>query len=389
MDRCIFILLIAGLLPSTSSSLHAQQHVNWTPMPGGVLPPIRVASRPQPFRQVSSKAESTRTSSVPNEAGQVWREHDIRSFTNRLRDQEKPEQAIVDWILRETGTNSWFGEPFSALSATRDKIRVYHTPAMQHVVEEVIDRFSNTRAEANQVAVRLVTVRSPDWRTRVLPMLRPVETKTPGLDAWVLSRENATLLLRDLSNRSDFQEHNSPNLTIHNGQTHTIKSTRPRTYSKAPTAAAGIAGLADRGQIDEGFTLEINPLISRDGRMMDAAIKCSVDQIEGFSPFWVDGVDQYGTLKRTQVQVPQFSSWRLNERFRWPINEVLLISRGMVPTPGPTGNSGTLRKILGNNSPARANALLFLESRPEIRSALLQSERVSNRTDATNYQGRY
>ncbi len=40
----------------------------------------------------------------PNEAGQVWREYDITPYTARVTSTNRPEQAIIDWVLRETGT---------------------------------------------------------------------------------------------------------------------------------------------------------------------------------------------------------------------------------------------------------------------------------------------
>ena len=69
-----------------------------------------------------------------------------------------------------------------------------------------------------------------------------------------------------------------------------------------------------------------------------------------------------------QIQVPQLASWRLHERFRWPADEVLILSCGVVASPQPT-NSNTL---LGQGStligldrlmPAgdRADALLVIE----------------------------
>lgn len=329
------------------------------------------------------------TGKLDGNQGQVWREYDIRSFTRRMRDQDKPEQAIVDWILRETGTNTWFGEPMGLLNANRERVRVYHTPRVHEVVGGVIDRFLTTRSEANEVALRLVTVDDPNWRIKARPMLRPISTQNPSIEAWLLSRENAALLLHELEKRADFQEHNSPNLTIYSGQSHTLKNTRPRTYHK------GIIGrndqardLVNEGTIDEGFTLQVSPLVGRDGRTMDAVIRCGVDQIEGFTPLWVEGTDQFGVRQRTQLQIPQISSWRLHERFRWPTDEVLLISRGLVATPGPTSRwKGSLRKMFDGSAP-RADALLFLESRSEIRSAN-RSSRVASRTDPANYRGRY
>ena len=57
---------------------------------------------------------------LPNEHGQVWREYDISPYTARVKDSDRPQQAIVDWILRETGTDVWFAEPLGILSANRD-----------------------------------------------------------------------------------------------------------------------------------------------------------------------------------------------------------------------------------------------------------------------------
>src|SRR5439155_13890986 len=61
--------------------------------------------------------------------------------------------------------------------------------------------------------------------------------------------------------------------------------------------------------------------------------------------------------------VPQMASWRLSERFRWPTNEVLLLSCGVVASPAP-GATGVL-SILGplGVSTSRADALLMIEHR--------------------------
>jgi hypothetical protein len=48
---------------------------------------------------------------LPNNFGQVWREYDISPYTLRVTTTNRPEQAIVDWILRETGYEAWHSEP--------------------------------------------------------------------------------------------------------------------------------------------------------------------------------------------------------------------------------------------------------------------------------------
>ena len=321
-------------------------------------------------------------------AGQVWKAYDIRSFTDRIRDQEHPEQTIVDWILRETGTNTWFGGVQSSLSANPDRVVVYHTPQVQQIVGDTVSRFLNSRSEANEISVRLVTIENPDWRLRAANMLTPVQTQTPGIEAWLISRENAALLLTELSRRPDFREHGSPNLTIYSGQTHTLKSTRPRVFSTNTDPGAGLIANANTGYIDEGFSLTISPLVTQDGQSIEAVVKCAVDQIERFTPVVSNRIDQFGMQRRSQIQVPQISSWRLHERFQWPKDEVLLISRGQVATPQRTTKwNEPIRKML-NNGGQRANALLFLESRSEIQS-VRRDLRSASRTDSANYRGRY
>jgi hypothetical protein len=61
--------------------------------------------------------------------------------------------------------------------------------------------------------------------------------------------------------------------------------------------------------------------------------------------------------------VPQLVSWRLHERFRWPSDQVLLLSCGVVASPtaekaSPLGIPG----LTLPSSPARADALLLIES---------------------------
>ena len=45
---------------------------------------------------------------LPNTQGQIWREYDITPYTAQVTTTERPEQAILDWILRDTGTEVWF-----------------------------------------------------------------------------------------------------------------------------------------------------------------------------------------------------------------------------------------------------------------------------------------
>ena len=56
---------------------------------------------------------------LPNEQGQVWREYDISQYTARVTTTKRPEQAIIDWILHETGYEVWHNEPLGVLMLHR------------------------------------------------------------------------------------------------------------------------------------------------------------------------------------------------------------------------------------------------------------------------------
>jgi hypothetical protein len=301
---------------------------------------------------------------LPNEHGQVWREYDISPYTSRVKEADKPEQAVIDWVLRDTGTEVWFSEPLGILSAARSTLRVYHTPEMQERVRDVVERLVASGAESHVLGVKLATVGSPNWRARAFPLLKPVDVKSPGVEAWLLSRENAAVLYEQLKARGDFREHSTPQTQVQNGQSHTLTRTQPRTYSRSAQVKAEFPFYdLIPGHIDEGYSLTISPLLSLDGKNVEAAIECQVDQVEKLLPVSLD-IPIGKQSQRATVQVPQVVSWRLNERFRWPADQVLLLSCGVVANPaGAVG--GPLAPLLSpiGGPTSRADALLLIEHR--------------------------
>ena len=301
---------------------------------------------------------------LPNDHGQVWREYDISPYTLRVRDVAKPEQAIVDWILRETGTEVWFAEPLGILNASSTTLRVYHTPQMQDVVRGIVERFVAGSAESHTLAERLITVGSPNWRAQALSLLKPVDVNSPGVEAWLLSHENAVQLYEQLKARGDFREHSSPRVEIANGQSQSLARTNPRNYTKSLQLQREYPFYdLIPGHIDEGYELKISPLLSLDRQTIEAAVSCRVDQVEKLVPIAID-VPVGTQSQRVQIQVPQMVSWRLAERFRWPVSDVLLLSCGVVASPAPgAGGALSLLAPLGISS-NRADALLLIDARP-------------------------
>jgi hypothetical protein len=346
--------------------------------------------RPLSAQNRATIAKVTRgIAALPNDAGQEWRDYDITPYTMRVTSTNRPEQAIVDWILRETGYEAWHSEPLGLLNANRRTLRVYHTPEMHALVAEVVDRFVNSEAESNGFGLRIVTVGSPNWRSKAQRMLKPVTAQTQGVQAWLLAKEDAALLTADLRRRSDFREHSSPQLLVNNGQSTVVAATRPVNYVRdVLLRGATWPGFEPQvAQIDEGFSLEFSPLLSLDGKTIDAIVKCNVDQVEKLIPVMLDVPTPAAPRQRTKIEVPQITSCRLHERFRWPTDQVLLISLGVVASPSPnTGSALNLAPLTGSDG-SHADLLIFVESKGK--SGLPATAARDNVREASNFRGRY
>jgi len=339
----------------------------------------------------SSVARVTKgNGTLPNEAGQIWREYDISPYTLRVTTTKRPEQAVVDWILRQTGYEAWHSEPLGILSAGHRTLRVYHTPPMQAVVADIVDRFVSTEAETRAFGLRVITVEHPNWRARVRKVLRPVQVQTPGVQAWILQREDAALVLAELRRRTDYREHNSPHLLVNNGQSTVISALRARTYVRdvalRPDAWPGFE--PEASQIDEGFSLEFSPLLSVDGQMIDAAIRCNIDQVEKMVPVMLEVPTAAAPRQRTKVEVPQLAHFRFHERFRWPENQVLVIGMGMVPVPLPVEGKTLVPGVPLRlpSSPPRGELLVIVESRGKLAPAPGAAQAAQR--EAQSYQRR-
>lgn len=351
----------------------------------GTLRPISSSAPRQPIARVTDGPDT-----LPADAGQKWRDYDITPYTTRVTSTNRPEQAILDWVLRETGYEAWHGETLSVLSVDRARLRVYHTPEMHAIVQEMVDRFVNTEAESQAFGMRVITVGSPNWRIKSHRVLHPIAVQTQGTQAWLLAKEDAALLVADLRRRNGFQEHSTPHLLVNNGQSRQISATRARNYMRdlilKPEAWPGFE--PQTAVFDEGFKLDFSPLLSIDGRVVDAVVRCEVDQVEKMIPVMLDVPTAVAPRQRQRIDVPQPISSRLHERFRWPVEQVLLISLGMGPSPVPPS---TVNSLVSNvplmSAGSRSELLVFIESKGKAvvpATALQPGQPVANK-----YHDRY
>jgi hypothetical protein len=319
---------------------------------------------------------------LPDSAGQIWREYDITPYTSELSNIKQPEQAVLDWIVKETGTKTWFGGDVSLLSVNEKKVIVYHTPEVQSVVKSLIDRFNRTRAQNQVFEVNLVTVNNPNWRATAYPALQPIDLRSPGIEAWLVSKENAAILQNQLSRRGDFKRHSGGRVAAPDGQTFVLEKSEPVSFVQALQWVPGqIPNYQPKTEtINEGYRLALSCLTSLDNQTIEAIIDCDVDQVEKLTPVKVDLPAPGGVLTQLDLNVPQLVSWRLNERVRWPADQVLLLSCGIVASPEAKQNlpRGALNMLSRFQASKRTNALLFIEFRgPQSGSTVPRSAESS------------
>ncbi len=386
-----------AIVPPQIGSVLPQSPPVTSSNPSTTIPPIQpqagqdFADPQGQIDQLTGRRSSTRVTrsmnQLPNDAGQVWREYDITPYTSQISGIPDPQQAILNWILKETGTEMWFNQPLGILSAERNQLRVYHTPEIQNIVHGIVDRFVNTKGQVQNVQVSLVTIGKPNWRSTAYPVLQPIEVQSPGVEAWMITKENAALLRASLARRSDFKDHGTGQIAHNDGQTVVLRNTKPvqfiRNFRWAQNQVPSWQPLVTT--IDEGYTLEISSLSSLDGNTIEASIQCHVDQVEKLDTVKVDVPSSTGAASdRINLQIPQLVSWRLEERFRWPNDQVLLMSCGVVATPVPQTNlPGNFPNVLGLNR-QRADALLFIDYRGPALPNNLPGSTVDSRTVPVN-----
>lgn len=315
---------------------------------------------------------------LPSSQGQVWREYDLRTYTSMMRDRDKPHQGVIDWVLRETGTDVWFTEPFGFLNADRDTLRVYHTPEMQKVVQGVVDKLINGTKEKQVYEARLVLLANPNWRANTMPVMRSVQTQSPGISAWLMTKEQLALFGAALRQRSDYREVQAVDLVMYNGQSEFMEQVRGRNYLRDYQRVEGgwPPYIPQTAELREGYRLQISPLLSEDRSVVDVVIRCEIDQVEKINNVNLVLPMPNGQSQNVQIQVPQISSWRLHERFRWPADQVLVLSCGVVSAP-EGGASNTLASqgsglmgLFPSSNGQRADALLVIQHKGDASSHL-------------------
>jgi len=269
---------------------------------------------------------------VPADSGQVWKTYDIAPFVAVAGSGS--ERHVVDWILQETGYAAWHGASPASLSAGPEKLACFHVPEMQSRVEEIVTRFVGEASSPHRFTVRVFGVASPAWRGDARPVLQPIAAATPGVQAWILARENAAEVVARLRARSDCQELPTGPVLAANGLPAILTGGRKLPYVQD----VGPPGWQpSSGACDEGLAIDVHPLLVADGTAVEAVFRCRIDQVERLAPVTLPA--PAGVRGKLQMEVPQVAAVRVGERFRWPSSQTLVIGIGLVPWPVPAQNT--------------------------------------------------
>lgn len=292
----------------------------------------------------------------PADRGQEWREYDISPWTAGAG--AGSERHVVDWVLQETGSATWHGDVPASLSADARALRVFHVPDVQARVAEIVARFVDDSDVPHRFAVRVLGVGSASWRGDARGLLRPIPCATPGVQAWVMTREEAATLQAMFRGRSDCAELPTGVVQAANGLPALLTGGRRRPYVLEVQSVGG-AVQPIQGVCDEGVSVDVQPLISRDGTAVEAVIRCRIDQVERMAPVAIPVGGP--SRQRVQVEVPQISAVRIGERFRWPVGQVLVVGLGLVPWPVPGNNTAASAALFADAK--RTDVVLFVEPR--------------------------
>ena len=353
---------------------------------GSPLPPPR---EPDPAlgMRVAESVPFSVGANLPNDQGQIGRVYDISSYTNRPTQSQTPQNTITNWVLRRTGNEFWHGEPFGFMSATRDRLIVYHTQEMQNYIAETVDRFVNSKNAQKTFSLRIISLGSPDWRNKNYTYLVPIRIDTPGVQGWLVGKTHVGLLLDSIARRNDAREHVSSNTSLLNAQTTVVPYHATRNYVRDVQARPSAPGgyITDPTTLTEGFQFEVTPLISLDGKTLEARIKCDLVQVDKMHPLTIGTPSSASPSARVTVEVPQVANFSVDELISWPSDMVLLLDLGIVPllipTPQQSQDKNLLEQIvspLANSAPPkRSNVLMLIGLQTDVGT--------TNYSDTTTY----
>jgi hypothetical protein len=298
------------------------------------------------------------------ESGHQWRSFDISRYTSQAYSPEnpRPQNAIVEWIFRRTGSSLWHGEKTAVLSAGKAQLRAYHNPRVLDVVEQYVDRFTNATADVLSVRVRFVAAQDTRWRYAVVNRLKRIGSGGQGQQIWTVSPDEANLVRTQMMLYQGFKLLADKTVKMLNGQTMTMETSDSVDYViGVQSDASGAQPRTER--LKEGVSLRFSPLLNYDGDALDAAVEFRATTVKRLIRTKVLAQREVGPADVT-IDVPEVVETRLNRTIDgWPLGQTVMITAGIMPAILQS-KSGFLNLRVPGTVPSDTELLVFIDVEP-------------------------
>jgi hypothetical protein len=300
---------------------------------------------------------------LPTEAGQVFRGFDISSYTGLPHEATNPQDAIVEWIFRRTGSGVWHGDRIAVLAAGRAQIRAYHTPKVLRQVEEIVERFIDAQpSDYLKIRVRIVAAANPGWRYYVGSRLTPIASGAQGQQVYLLDLETATFVRTQMQVYQSFKVLEDRELKIINGQTLNLNRELNVDYMVGPQrdSAAGLGFQPTTAKLKEGVFLRLSPLLTFEGDAVDLALDLQANTVKSLIPTKILARRELGPQDMS-VDVPEVVESRLNRTIEgWKLGQTLMITGGIQPGILQE-KTGLFNLKIPGTVPTKTELLVFLD----------------------------
>lgn len=270
-----------------------------------------------------------------NEPDHRWRIFNIEGYSQlpHSKDTVRPEAAIVEWILRTTGNETWHGQTIAALNANSRELRAYHNLETLEKATEIVKRFVDAVFDLLTVRVRVVVAADTRWRYAVYSQLQPKTTGPMGQQVWLLDLGTAEMALAQMGISQNFRKVYDQRHKMVNGQTLFVKTSSEREYyaglDRASVSSLGYEPKVSK--LEEGVEVRLSPLLNYDGTGIDLALDLKASVIRKLHSTKVIAPRKIGPAEMN-VDVPEFGSTRMNQTITgWPLDRTLVISAGVLP----------------------------------------------------------
>lgn len=267
------------------------------------------------------------------EPGFQWRTYKIGDYTRQARNQDNPQKALIEWIMKRTGAGEWHGEKIAALAASPNLLRAYNSPAVLKQVDEIVERFTNSVADVLSVHVQFIAAVDTRWRYSVLSRLTPVGSGPQGQQIWTLKTADAAIVLSTMQLQQGFRKLAEQRVEMINGQTLVVKTKETRTFTGGlmRDSAPGLGFQPRPDKLDESIILKMSPLLNFDGDALDAMLDLTATTIRQFHRTKIIAPREIGPSE-TAVDVPEATETHLDQTLKnWRLGQTLLISAGIHP----------------------------------------------------------